>query len=109
MLGQYLEHGFKSHGLTVARINLGDPIPRSGAVYLMPGTDIPAVLDAIESRKILSVTGFVNIVEAGHASLGLGLNTNGEIQVVAHQNRLRQEGQTLPDALLAIARMVPDT
>ena len=106
VLGQYLEHGFKSHSLTVRRISLGEPLPKCSAVYLMPGADTETVLQAIESQQILSVTGFSNLVEEGSVSLGLELNANGEIQVIANANRLKQEGQTLPDALSAIARIV---
>ncbi len=106
VLGQYLEHGFKSQSLKVQRISLGNPMPKCSAVYLMPGADTESVLQEIAQKQILSVTGFSTLIEAGRAGLGLELNDNDEIQVVAHAGRLSKEGHTLPDALAAIARVV---
>ncbi|MBT6489076.1 MAG: FkbM family methyltransferase [Deltaproteobacteria bacterium] len=108
VLGQYLEHGFKSQDMNVKRISLGEPMPECGAVYLMPGADTQEVLEEISKRNLLSVTGFPSLIENGQVALGLELNETHDIHVVAHAARLKATSLVLPEALRAIVRMIED-
>jgi len=75
------------------------------AMYVFPGQLTPAVRNACMTHKVLSLSATVGDVEAGNASVAVGVN-NGKPQLVINLSRVQAEGHKLSSRLLKLARVV---
>ena len=85
---------------------MGEAIPDVRAVYVMPGADVDDVLTETSRRGLLTVTGFMGLVEAGKVSIGLEVRQGAGVAIAAHAGRLAAEGQVMPESLNGITRAV---
>jgi hypothetical protein len=103
-----LRQGFHDVGLDAEGIG-ADELPHSigkaKVAYLFPGATTPAVLDAIASAKVLSISGAPSLAEGGAVSIAIGARAN-KPEILVNPQRLKVEGQEISSQLMPMARVV---
>lgn len=75
------------------------------AIYVLPGQLTSPIRDLCTTHRLLSLSGEVGDVEAGRASVAVGVSA-GKPQIVINLGRVEAEGHKLSARLLKLARIV---
>jgi len=78
---------------------------QSTVIYVMPGVPYDTVNGFAAAKGFLSVSGVASLAEAGHVSVGVGME-GGRPEIVVNMARLQTEHHELSSELLNLARVI---
>ena len=78
-------------------------LKEGSVVYVMPG--VPSLKGLCSESGLLSITGTVEMVEAGKASIGVEMR-NYRPKIVVHLEQLKAERHNLSSQVLKLARLI---
>jgi hypothetical protein len=77
-----------------------------GALYLTAGQGVDVAKEVCARKKVLSISGSVDLVERGDVSISLGRAEGGRNEIVVNLRRAQLEKQELASGLLSLARVI---